>query len=248
MSVSEREKKILDYLAREETINVNDLAAYLGVSGVTIRNDLSNLAENGYLLRTRGGAVPAFHPDVLERQRSAVELKTRIARKAAELITDGDRIMIEAGTTTALMVRFLLGKQDIHLVSNSTLLLPYTRINPGLHLSLVGGEFRAQTESLVGPMALEFLSRFHVQYAFVGTDGFSENGLTTHLVEGAEVVKMMASQAGKTVLLADSGKLDKLGFVHVLPFDQIDILISDESLPVRFRDFCKENNIKLLLV
>lgn len=106
------------------------------------------------------------------------------------------------------------------------------RANPQADCCLVGGDFRPATESLVGPIALNMLRQFHVATAFVGTDGFSTTGgLTTHLVEGAEVVRTMAAQADRTVVLADSTKYGKQGFVHVLPLKAVDILISDTGLP-----------------
>ena len=131
--------------------------------------------------------------------------------------------MIEAGTTTALIAKYLLGKRDVHVVTNSTLVIPYARFNPSLHLTVVGGEFRPSTESLVGPVALRDLEEFHVRIAFIGTDGFSlESGLTTHLVEGAEIVRKMQAQAKRTVLVADSSKWGKVGFARVLPLGEVD--------------------------
>ncbi len=216
---------------------------------MTIRNDLNSLADKGLIIRTHGGAAPAFHPGVVERQRLNVEEKNRIAKKASSMVNDGDAIMIEAGTTTALIAKYLLGKRDIQLVSTSTLVLPFARINPGIHLTLVGGDFRSTTESLVGPIALEEIARFFASIAFVGTDGFSlEGGLTTYLVEGAEVVKAMASHAERTILVADSSKYGKRGFVHVLDIEEIDEVITDSNLDVKIVEELKTMGVKVHLV
>ena len=218
-------------LAEDNSISVNDISKLLHVSTVTIRSDLSSLEESGYIIRTRGGALPAFHKSILDRQRNMIEEKIRIAKTAASLVNDGDTVMIEAGTTTALVARFLLGKRDIHVVTNSTLLLRYARTNPSLNLTVTGGEFRPMTESFVGSMTLRELEQFHVRLAFVGTDGFSiDNGLTTHLAEGAEIVRMMAVLSEETMLLADSGKYDRAGFARVLSLDQVDALITDSGM------------------
>lgn len=222
------------------------MSGLLGVSAVTIRNDLNSLADRGLIIRTHGGASPAFHPGVLERQKLMVEEKNAIAKRAALLVNSGDAIMIEAGTTTSLIVKYLLGKRDIQLVSNSMLVLPFSRINPGIHLTIIGGEFRPATESLVGPIALEELSRFHVKYAFVGTDGYSlESGLTTHLIEGAEIVKKMALQADRTVLVADSSKYGRRGFAHVLDINSVDEIITDSSLNKEIITRLLEKGIKV---
>ncbi|MDR1933380.1 MAG: DeoR/GlpR family DNA-binding transcription regulator [Spirochaetales bacterium] len=247
--VTERERGILDLLTGDSGISVSEIGKQLGVSAVTVRAGLNSLAQKGLVVRTWGGAAPAFHPEMLEHQRTRVEEKNRIARAAAALIEDGEAIMIEAGTTTALIARYLTGKRDVSIVTNNLLVLPYARSNPSLRLTLVGGDFRHNTESLVGPVALQELERFHVRRAFVGTDGFTpEKGLTTHLVEGAEIVKKMAGQAQETVLVADSSKYGKTGFVLVLPLARIGRLIVDSNLAEEAISRLREQNLRLEIV
>ncbi len=247
-SLSERKRIILDKLSQTGTISVSDLAEELGLSEVTIRSDLKELEEKGWLQRTRGGAAPAFHRDILERQRLHIDEKHAIARAAAELVQDGDVIMIEAGTTTALIARYLIGKRDIHIVTNSTLVFSYARMSPALQITMTGGEFRRPTESLVGPIALETINRLNVRLAFVGTDGFSlHRGMTTHLVEGGEIVKAMKAHAEQTILVADSSKYGKVGFVTVLPLREVAMIITDKKLSPQGADELREAAISLQL-
>ena len=230
-NLNERKRQILRMLAEDDSISVNDISKSLKVSAVTVRSDLSSLEDSGFIIRTRGGALPTFHKSILDRQKNMIQEKTRIAKMAASLVDDGDTVMVEAGTTTALVAKYLLGKRDVHVVTNSTLLLRYARTNPSLNVTVTGGEFRPMTESFVGSMALRELEQFHVRLAFVGTDGFSiENGLTTHLAEGAEIVRMMAARSEKTILVADSGKYDRAGFARVLPLEDVDVLIIDAGV------------------
>jgi DeoR family galactitol utilization operon repressor len=218
-------------LAEDIGISVSEMSKHLKVSEVTIRSDLKSLENRGYLLRTGGRVMPTLHQNVFERLKTQINEKNRIAKAAAALVEDGDTIMIEAGTTTALVAKYLLGKRDVHVVTTSTLIIPYARINPGLHLTMTGGEFRPLTESFVGPIALTHLEQFHVRLAFVGTDGFTmEKGLTTHLIEGAEIVRKMAGQSDKTILVADSRKYGKTGFMKVLPIDRVTLIITDDQL------------------
>jgi len=229
--LTERERVILDRLSSEGSVSVGVLARELELSEVTIRGDLKVLEEKGWINRKRGGAAPALHRDILERQRVFPVQKNAIARAAAELVRDGDVIMIEAGTTTALIARYLAGKRDIHIVTNSTLVFSYARMYPALQITMTGGEFRRTTESLVGPIALETISRLNVRLAFVGTDGFTlERGMTTHLMEGAEIVKAMKAHAQTTVLTADSSKYGKIGFSNVLPLSAMDLILTDWDL------------------
>ena len=247
--LNDKEKDILELLQENPGLGINEMGKSLGVSTVTVRSLLNGLSEKGYVLRTWGGAFPTFHPTMLEQIRNRVEEKNRIAKAAASLIQDGDTVMIEAGSTTALIGRHLLGKRDITIVTNNTLILPYARANPAIRLTLVGGEFRPQTESLVGPIALAELERFHVKRAFVGTDGFTwEKGLTTHLVEGAEIVKRMAAQAQETILVADSSKYGKVGFVRVLPLQKIHRILTDRNLPAEAEKLLQEGGIEVTQV
>jgi len=231
IELKQREKIILDRLSAEGTVSVGELARDLGLSEVTIRGDLRGLEDKGWINRKHGGAAASIHRLILERQRVFPERKNAIAKAAAGLVQDGDVIMIEAGTTTALIARFLTDKQDVHIVTNSTLVFSYARMLPNLQITMIGGEFRRATESMVGPIALETINRVNVRLAFVGTDGFTiERGMTTHLIEGAEIVKAMKARAGTTILVADSSKYGKFGFTNVLPLSAMDLILTDEFL------------------
>ena len=231
VELNERERIILDRLSAEGSVSVGVLARDLGLSEVTIRGDLRGLEDKGWINRKRGGAAAAMHRNILERQRTFPEQKNAIAKAAARLVRDGDVIMIEAGTTTALIARYLAEKRDIHIVTNSTLVFSYARMYPHLQITMTGGEFRRPTESLVGPIALETIGRINVRLAFVGTDGFTlERGMTTHLMEGAEIVKAMKAHAETTVLVADSSKYGKIGFASVLPLSAMGLILTDGDL------------------
>ena len=228
--LTEREKGIMAILTEKGAVSVVEIAEAFRVSEVTVRSDLKGLEERGLLSRTRGGAVPAVNRGILERQSERLEEKSRIAKAAAELVQDGDVIMIEAGTTTALVARYLSGR-DVHVVTNSMLAFGYARSNPAVQVTMAGGEFRKATESMVGPLALDTIARMNVRWAFVGTDGFSvEKGMTTHLLEGAEIVRAMKAHAQKTVLVADSSRYGKVGFAGVLPLNEVDVIITDSGI------------------
>jgi DeoR family galactitol utilization operon repressor len=246
VELNERERIILDRLSAEGSISVGALAHDLGLSEVTIRGNLRELQEKGWINRKWGGAAAAMHRNILERQRVFTEQKNAIARAAAKLVQDGDVIMIEAGTTTALIARYLAEKQDVHIVTNSTLVFSYARMYPHLQITMTGGEFRRPTESLVGPIALENIGRLNVKLAFVGTDGFTlERGMTTHLMEGAEIVRTMKAHAETTVLVADSSKYGKIGFASVLPLSAVDLILTDNNLEEEAQAELLEAGIKI---
>jgi len=245
----DREQTILKLLSERGSLSVSNLSRELGVSEVTVRSDLKELEERGYLSRSRGGAYPAMHQSIIEKQLLKVDEKNRIAKAAADLVRDGDSIMIEAGTTTALVARYLIGKRDVHVVTNSTLVFSYARLNPAIQITLTGGEFRRETESMVGPVALRTLAGLNVRLAFVGTDGFSlEKGMTTQLFEGGAIVKAMKDCAEMTYLLADSSKYGKTGFVNVLKLSEVGGVITDTGLGEEAARALSEASIACTLV
>jgi DeoR family galactitol utilization operon repressor len=249
VGLSARESEIVELLKAGGEIAVSTLSDHLGVSSVTIRSDLRSLAAKGVIVRTRGGAMTAYHPLLAEKQSTHVEIKEKIAKAAADLVSDGDQIMISNGTTNALIVRYLLGKRDVHIVSNSTLLVPYVRVNPNIKLTLVGGEFRPSAEALVGSAALLQLQEYHVNYMFTGTDGLTlEQGLTTHLMENAEIVRQMWRQSTVRVLVADSSKFGNHGFVKILPLSDINIMITDDGLDAQVVARIRDMGVQVIIV
>jgi DeoR family galactitol utilization operon repressor len=247
MGSAERKAVVLEILMEENSVSVSDLSRRLNVTPVTARADLSALEQEGLLVRTHGGALPAHHPKILQRMQANKALKERIARAAAELIEDGDTVIITAGSTTALIGKYLLGKRDIHIVTNNTLLLTYARINPQVRVTLIGGEYRPAEEGTVGPMALEALKHFHVSRAFIGVDGVSaKQGFTAHLLESAVLVREMAARADQVVAVADSSKFGRHGFARILPIDGADVLVTDEALPAELRPGFEEAGVQVI--
>lgn len=243
-----RESYILDRLARDGALSVATLSQELNVSEVTIRSQLKELENRGLLLRTHGGAQASTFQSVLERQRYHVPQKQRIAAAAATLIRDGDSVMIEAGTTTAMVVKGLAHRVGVQIVTNSTLTFAAARLNRALSLTLTGGTFHHESESLVGSRALATVAGFNVRLAFIGTDGFSiDRGLTTSFAEGADVIRAMHTRAEETWLLADSTKYGKSGFVNVLGLKEVTGVITDPDIDPGAVDALKEAGIQVIV-
>jgi DeoR/GlpR family transcriptional regulator of sugar metabolism len=234
-SFTERKAVILEILMEESSVSVSDLSNRLKVTQVTARADLATLEKEGLLVHTHGGAHLGHHPKIFERMQTGSVYKEKIAKAAADLIKNGDTVIITSGTTTALIAKYLLGKRDIHIVTNNTLLLTNVRNNPQVRVTLIGGEFRPEDEGLVGPMALAALDQFHVSRAFIGIDGASlKQGFTAHTLESAVLVHKMAEQADQVVAIAHSGKFGKHGFARILPFGDVDVLVTDRELTKEF--------------
>lgn len=244
---AERRAVVLEILMEESSVSVSELSRRLSVTPVTARADLSALEKEGLLVRTHGGALPAHHPKILERMQAGKALKESIAKAAAGMIEDGDTVIITAGTTTALIARYMLGKRDVHIVTNNTLLLTYARINPQVRVTLIGGEFRPAEEGTVGPMALAALRQFHVSKAFIGVDGVSaKQGFTAHILESAVLVRTMAEQADQIIAVAHSAKFGRHGFARILPIDGVDVLVTDKKVSAELESKLKRASVQVV--
>jgi len=244
---AQRREIILELLAEAGSVAVSNLAKKLGVTSVTARADLATLEEEGVLVRTHGGAVPAFHSNILERSRQSQGVKAAIAKAAAAEIKNGDTVIISAGTTTALIAKYLLGKRDIHIVTNNTLVLAHARMNQQLRVTLVGGEFRASEEGMVGPMAVAAIDQFHVTKTFIGIDGASvKQGFTAHFLESADLVRKMADQADEVIVISDSSKFAKSGFARILQFNEVDTLVTDNGITPEFEKELTNANVRVV--
>ncbi|MDD3904760.1 MAG: DeoR/GlpR family DNA-binding transcription regulator [Sphaerochaeta sp.] len=248
VGISSREEKILELLRSGEEYPVTRLSDVLGVSAVTIRGDLRDLDSKGLVVRSHGSVVAASSPQSSLRDASNTHEKELIAKTAASLVSDGQFLMITNGSTCSLIARYLFGLKNIKVVTNSTLLLPYGRANANLDITLVGGEFRPQAEALVGPVAVSQIENYHVSTTFFGTDGFTmEYGLTTSLIENAQVVQRMCAQATRRVLCVDSSKVGHRGFVRIMPVTEIDTIVTDIGFPKDLASQLEELGVEVII-
>ncbi|MCK5835384.1 MAG: DeoR/GlpR transcriptional regulator [Lentisphaeria bacterium] len=249
MNSFERRNAILRTLADNKDVSIGALSKLLEYSTVTIRADLKILEQDGLVIRHHGKTSATLHKAIMDRKQYFTEEKNRIAKAAADMVNDGDRIMIAAGTTTSLITKYLFGKRDIHIVTNSTLVLPYARANPSMQITTIGGEFIASEEAYSGPLALHNLEQFYVDKAFIGTDGFSvDAGVTAKSLSIAEIGRKMVQQSRSCILVADSSKCDRFGFARIVPLNEINKLIIDKKLTASKANIIKELEIDLQLV
>ena len=139
-------------------------------------------------------------------------------------------------------------RQNLNIAENSVMALETAKTNPDIRITVTGGEFRRSTDSFVGFIALETIRRFNVKMAFVGTDGFSvKSGITTHLLEGGEVIKTMRERSGKMILLSDSSKYEKTGVVSILPITSVDTIITDSGLSSDAVATVQEKSVQVII-
>ena len=216
----DRTSQILELLVKEKKIEVSELSAHLGVSQVTVRKDLDAMEAQGLITREHGFAVLSSTDDIKGRLAYHYEEKKKIALRAAELVKDGDTIMIESGSCCALLAATLAElRTGITIITNSAFIADYIRRSSDFQIILLGGIYQQDAQVMVGP-------RF-----FIGVDGWSARaGFTNQDQMRAQAVRDMARQADQVIVLTESEKFDRHGTVPLNLKDQVKVVITDQNI------------------
>lgn len=221
LKIEMRRNKILELLRTEGKVSVIRLSQLLGTTAVTIRNDLTTLEREGYLIRTQGGAVPVPRTD--ENQRIAhaaksenVDEKRQIANVIADMIRDGDTLFINSGTTAELIASALKIRSNLNIVTNSLTTAMILGDVPTFRVVLLGGSLNANYGFTYGTDAQTQLAKFQADWAILSVDGVSiRGGITTHHVEEAVIDRMMIAGARSAWVAVDHSKIGRAGFARI---------------------------------
>ncbi|MBN2657129.1 MAG: DeoR/GlpR transcriptional regulator [Spirochaetales bacterium] len=242
-----RHEQILNIVNKENEVSVNRLAELLKVSLVTIRSDLRALEEEKLLMRTHGGAALPPVDDITHRLSINFPIKKRIAAAAADLVKDGETILLEAGSTISLMARFLAERKDLNVITNNAFVARQFKNSPSVNVILMGGLYQKESETMVGPMIAEYISYYNFSKVFLGIDGFSlDEGIMCRDLERAEVMSLFVKRGKKAIVLSDSGKLGKTAVRSVCRPEEIDCFISDGDVGEKYRDYFRKKGIELI--
>lgn len=247
-TAEERKKFILDYVKKNEFVDITYLKNTLDVSEMTIRRDLRKLEANNSLVRVLGGArsIPSgmYEDPVEKRVKFHAEEKERIARYAASLVNEGDSIFMDASSTVYAMVEYL----DVHttVITNNISICLKLKDKQRIDVILVGGDLRKSAMSLVGIDAIRMLENYYVDKAFLSSKAVDlVHGISDATRDEAEVKKAMIRSSGETYFLVDHYKLENRAFYKVCSLDEITALIVDESKETYVEEFiseCKRKN------
>ena len=224
----ERLSVILDRVAERGSVDVNDLAGALGVSGATVRRDLQALSSGKLLVRTHGGAVARL-VDAADGAGHLAE-KQRIGAAAASLVDRGAVVGLTGGTTALEVARALAYRSDFTFVTNAINIASELVGRPGLRLVVIGGIVRSSFE-LVGPAAEAMLANYHLDIAFIGVDGLTpQDGCTTHDEMEAQTDLAFLRRARRSIVIADSSKIGKVTFARICKVTDVDEIITDRGV------------------
>ena len=236
-----RRSKMLDLIREREFVKVADLSRLFGISEVTVRSDLDSLATGGDLQRVHGGAVlrstrlrteSSFEQSAV----TAASEKAAIGRAAAELISPGESVFLDVGSTAAAVARSLVARGDLDGVvvftNGLNVALELEKGVPPLSVVVTGGTIRPRQHSLVNPMADVLLSKVNVTTAIIGCSGVhSVEGFTNVNLPEADIKRRMVAAAQRCIVVADGSKIDNVSVATVADLDQIDVFVTGMSAP-----------------
>lgn len=219
LKIDIRRDQILRQLRQEGRVSVTRLSEMLGTTEVTIRNDLSALERDGFLMRVQGGAVPLPGREssgLPDQELSHPSEKQAIASAVAKMIRDGDTLFINSGSTTACVAEALKSRKNLKIVTNSLAVATQLGDVSTLRVLLLGGEINVRYGFTYGSAAQEQLGRFQAAWAILSVDGISPaGGITTYHEEEAILDRMMIDAAERTLIAADGSKIGRAGFNRV---------------------------------
>lgn len=238
MLAAERRARILEEIRGTRIVSTEDLSRVLGVSGETIRRDLSSLERQGQLARVHGGAAaPSVgaagdEASFAERASSSADVKDRIGRTAAALVRPGQTIVVDVGTTALRVARAL--PMDLSATVATCSLLAATELadRPNLEVLVCGGRLRGGDLALSNTLAQAFFADLHPDIVFLGSGGVdAQAGLTDYHLDEAMARRSMIRNASASYILADSSKLGRVVKHRVADLGEVTGLITDVEPP-----------------
>lgn len=246
--LNKRQNRILSLLGKNDEVTVNDLAAELDVSSVTIRQDLNFLESEGLLKRVHGGAVLKDADDLSNRLGINYQKKLKIARKAATYVNEGETILIESGSINALLARELSRKKNVKIITTNVFIARQFRNNKEVNIILLGGLYQHQSETLVGKITKACIDQININKAFIGIDGYSTKaGFTLRDLYRAEISTYIVEKSREVFIVTDSSKFGKTELTNVCYPKDIQYIATDKDLDQKFKDELIEAGIDLIL-
>lgn len=233
MNQNERLEFILNYLDAYKRVRSNQLAQQLGVSSVTLRNDLQMLARQGLIIKTHGGALPAGEMlgteiPYVRKSYHNVSQKKMIGMAAARLIDDNDVVILDSGSTTLEIAKHIRSS-NVTIITNDIKIGMALANKRNIQLFLTGGELAQSLYTLLGEQCIQFLRGVNVNKAFLGCDAFDvDEGISNRTLNEIYVKRAMIAASEKSYVVFDSSKLHKKVFGRLSSVEEIDCVITDE--------------------
>jgi DeoR family transcriptional regulator, glycerol-3-phosphate regulon repressor len=250
MDLNERQESILDLLRSEGRVEVEGLSMRFDVTSQTIRKDLAELCDRGLAARTHGGArrlETVANREYHERRMVQGPQKEAIAALAASLIPDHCSVSLNIGTTTEQVARALAGHTGLVVISNNINII--TQLLPARmkELILVGGAVRPADGAIVGEDAVEFISRYKVDYAVIGASALDPDGaILDYDAREVSVARAILRNSRQRICVCDGSKFDQSAPVRICDVGDLDYFVTDADPPQAFLEAARRSNTEVL--
>jgi DeoR family transcriptional regulator of aga operon len=243
---------ILQKLEKDDKVNVTELSHQFNVSEVTIRKDLRYFEKKNILIRSRGGAMKRSLVNVdlsiYDRRKQNIKLKEAIGAAAANLIMNGETILLDTGTTVMQLAKHLPKKIEITVITNSVDITFRLAEYPNIRVIMPGGILRKNSLALVGEQAAESLREFFCDQYFLSADSIDlERGMMTTNIEEASLARINIRNSKKVIALIDSSKFQNKGIKLIASISEIDTLITDSGVPFDILHEIRAMGVKVLV-
>lgn len=253
-STVSRRMAILSHLDKEGEVNVSELSESLGVSSVTIRNDLQQLEKKNMLLRARGGAMKFTAPYVgydyslSDKQKKNLLEKREIAKRASELVEEGNTIILDSGSTTFELAKNLDRFENLTVITNAINVANYLSNLKNINVIVPGGILRQNSLSLVGMLAERGFRNYFCDKLFLGVDGFDINhGISTPNDDEAQMNAVMIGISRQIIVVADSTKFQRRAFAYIAGINKINTVVTDKGISAEDRNKLESMGIEVII-
>ncbi|MFA6240607.1 MAG: DeoR/GlpR family DNA-binding transcription regulator [Candidatus Hydrogenedentales bacterium] len=239
-----RHEQLIDYLSGKDEVSAQELADRFSVSLASIRRDLMLLDQSGRITRTHGGAILS-RPGVvefafMERGNVNAREKRAIARAVAAMIEPGKSVALDSGTTTLEVAKAVAAIPGLTVLTSSLAIASVLYAHDAVETVLLGGTARRGSPDLTGWLTAENLKRFHVDYAIVGADGVTPEGVYTIALDLARLCEGVMEAGSTCVLVADHSKIGRPSFCRYAAVKQFDHVVTDNGVPAKERKWLKK--------
>ena len=252
MLTSERHQRIINLLEEKKSVHIEELVSLFGVSVATIRRDLDALEKDKKLKKIYGGATFLSAPPLASydtRFQINHDLKEKIGIAVATMISDGESVMFDIGSTALEAAKQIKNKQNLMIVTNSiSIMNELMDSDESISVFCLGGMVKRSENCLIGNMANDTIERFRLDKAVISAGGITTSGLMNYNQDTANIHSLCAKNAKTRILAADSSKFGKQNFLLSSTWDDVDIVVTDEGISEEYKDFIKGIGKELIIV
>jgi DeoR family glycerol-3-phosphate regulon repressor len=251
IELSERQESILQLLRAEGRVETDQLAERFAVTTQTIRRDLGELCDRGLATRTHGGArnvATVANRAYQERRANRAAEKEAMGALAASLIPDNCSVALNIGTTTEQVARALTSHLGLVILSNNINIITSLIGTRAKELILVGGSVRDSDGAIVGEHAVEFISRYKVDFAVIGASALDEDGtILDYDAREVSVARAILRNARTRILVADASKFNVSAPIRICDLRELDYVVTDTKVPAHFEKVATDANVRILI-